>query len=210
MGIEIGAQAYTLGGACALGFFAGLFYDVLRILRRRLRLRPLSAALDLLFWIAVTAALFLYALTCGGGVLRLYMTLGVLGGGVVYFSVFSRFFLRIGFRIADAIGRFFRLLWQPFAFLGLQIKKIHRKFKNLFSSVARWYRINTVWARRRKKEESHETVGSFREADYFDFASGSFHFPSGTARPDPRRHGRAGSPRARHRRAGAKKPAADR
>jgi hypothetical protein len=69
---------------------------VLRILRRRLPLRPLSSMLDLLFWIAVSQHCFSIRLT-RRGVLRIYMR-GRSGRRHVYFSVCSRFSLRFGFR----------------------------------------------------------------------------------------------------------------
>ena len=44
----------------------GVLYDIFRILRVRLRLPLLGGILDLLFWLVVTAALFLYR---AGGIL---------------------------------------------------------------------------------------------------------------------------------------------
>ena len=52
-------QAASLGWAVLLGVAVGLLYDVLRILRVRLKLRLLGAALDFLFWLPVTAEPFI-------------------------------------------------------------------------------------------------------------------------------------------------------
>lgn len=67
MEISVAGQAAALTGAIALGLGVGLLYDLLRLLRCRLRLPLLGPALDLLFWAAVTIALFLYVIAATGG-----------------------------------------------------------------------------------------------------------------------------------------------
>ena len=61
MEISVSAQAALLAGALLLGAAVGLLYDFFRILRVRIPLKLLGALLDLVFWLAVTAALFVYA-----------------------------------------------------------------------------------------------------------------------------------------------------
>ena len=64
------AQGAAFAGGIGVGFCLGVVYDVLRVVRHRLRLPLLSGALDLLFWLAATAALFLWTLTVEGGLMR--------------------------------------------------------------------------------------------------------------------------------------------
>ena len=73
------AQVLFFTGALGLGVAVGVLYDIFRILRVRLRLPLLGGILDLLFWLVVTAALFLYTVTAGSGEVRGYLVLAVLG-----------------------------------------------------------------------------------------------------------------------------------
>ena len=70
-----------------LGMAAGLLYDLLRAFR--LKLPRLTSPLDILYCLTVSAAVFLFTLYRAQGQLRLYLWLGVLGGCVLFFSVFS-------------------------------------------------------------------------------------------------------------------------
>jgi hypothetical protein len=70
MEISVAGQAAALTGAAALGLGVGALYDLLRLLRRHMRVRVLGHVLDLLFWAAVTGVLFLYAIAATGGQVR--------------------------------------------------------------------------------------------------------------------------------------------
>ena len=59
-------QALLLGGAM------GVVYDLFRILRVRVKRPLLGPALDLLFWLGATGALFLRSEGGWGGQIRLY------------------------------------------------------------------------------------------------------------------------------------------
>lgn len=109
MEISVSAQAALLAGALLLGAAVGLLYDFFRILRVRIPLKLLGALLDLVFWLAVTAALFVYAVAAGDGAVRIYLVLGVLGGATVYFLLLSRWALKLGYLLADFLG----VLWAP-------------------------------------------------------------------------------------------------
>lgn len=147
MEISISGQAAAFGGAMALGMAAGLLYDLFRILRFRAARRVLSAGLDLLFWVAVTAALFSYALTAGNGQLRIFMILGLFLGAFLYFLLFSGLMLRLGYKTADLIALLFHFLMLPLLKSLKFLKKTKEKFKNVFHYFARWYRIkNTLRA----------------------------------------------------------------
>ena len=83
MAVSITQQLLALGSAALLGLAVGVLYDCFRILRCRLPLPLLAGLLDLLFWVLVTAALFLHALFLEGGVVRLYMVGAVFAGAVL-------------------------------------------------------------------------------------------------------------------------------
>ena len=72
MTVSVTDQALFFAGALVMGAAVGLLYDAFRILRVRVRLPLLGGVLDLLFWLVVTVALFVYTTTAGSGEVRLY------------------------------------------------------------------------------------------------------------------------------------------
>ena len=60
MEVSIEAQLAAFGGAFFIGAAAGVLYDLFRVLRVRIRIPLIGTVLDALFWILVTAALFLW------------------------------------------------------------------------------------------------------------------------------------------------------
>lgn len=125
------AQVLFFTGALGLGVAVGVLYDIFRILRVRLRLPLLGGILDLLFWLVVTAALFLYTVTAGSGEVRGYLVLAVLGGAAAYFWLLSRWFLWLGYRLADFLGLVWGLVTLPLVLLARLGKKNRKKSKKI-------------------------------------------------------------------------------
>ena len=151
MELSVTDQALTFAGAAALGIAAGLLYDLLGTVRRRAGGRVLGGVLDLLFWLLVTAVLFLYALEAGDGRLRLFMPAGAALGAGAYFLTVSPAVRRAGDRAADAAVSGYRLL--------IRGKKFFiRGCKKLFPFRPLWYTINrhngTISRNDGEKEES--------------------------------------------------------
>ena len=144
MEVSVAAQAWGLAGAVALGLGAGILYDLFRLLRHRTGSRMLEWGADLLFWAAVTGALFLYAQTAEGGEVRLYLSLGLLTGGILYFCCFSRAVLSVLGRMLDIFGKILHIFTAPARWVGNILLKIQKKMKNHFLSWARWYRIHVI------------------------------------------------------------------
>jgi len=90
MTVSVTDQALFFAGALVMGAAVGLLYDAFRILRVRVRLPLLGGVLDLLFWLVVTVALFVYTTTAGSGEVRLYIVAAVLLGAAAYFWLLSR------------------------------------------------------------------------------------------------------------------------
>lgn len=145
MEISIAEQASAFAGAILLGFAIGVLYDLLRLFRVRLPIPFLGPVLDLLFWGAVVAALFLYATGATGGQMRIYVLLSVFGGAVVYFLTLSAWVLGLGHLIADGIALLGRIMKLPFLFLRFCAKKIEKNFKNLFLYRRKWFRIEAAF-----------------------------------------------------------------
>ena len=101
MTVDVAAQGAALAQAVLLGAIAGVLYDLFRILRVRVRLPLLGPALDLTFWLVLTAALFLWSQWAWGGPVRLYGAAFLFLGGAAYFWLLSRWVLWAGYRLAD-------------------------------------------------------------------------------------------------------------
>ena len=138
------AQVLFFTGALGLGVAVGVLYDIFRILRVRLRLPLLGGILDLLFWLVVTAALFLYTVTAGSGEVRGYLVLAVLGGAAAYFWLLSRWFLWLGYRLADFLGLVWGLVTLPLVLLARLGKKIEKNAKKSFHYRRKWYKIGVL------------------------------------------------------------------
>lgn len=89
MSVTVPQQLHALAGAVLLGVVCGGWYDLLRGLRRRTASPVWTAVLDLLFWLAATAGLFLWCIRAGNGRVQLVLCLAVAVGGWGYFRWLS-------------------------------------------------------------------------------------------------------------------------
>ena len=116
----------------------GLFYDLLRCVRYRVRGRIFCALLDLLFWCAVTAALFLWSVAAGRGVVRFSVCAALFLGAAAYLHFFSPVCFPLLSTLTGLLIRLARLLGAPFRAAGgcaEMRKKIYPFFqKTLFIS----------------------------------------------------------------------------
>ena len=110
MEVYIRLQLQTAGAALALGWAAGLLYDLLRTARLALRRRWVTHVTDLLYVLAVGWALLRFALTIGQGELRLYVLPCAALGSIGYLYLFSRWLRplwRFWAGVAAVFGGFF-------------------------------------------------------------------------------------------------------
>lgn len=144
MDISVSGQAAALAGALLLGFLIGLAYDLLRIPRAYIRIPLLGETLDLLFWLAATAALFFYAVYAGNGEVRIYMALALMGGATVYFLALSHWVRALSGLMVAAVTAVVKIMLLPFVKAAEVLKKIQRKFKNSFSSRWKRYKMRQI------------------------------------------------------------------
>ena len=130
MRLELMGQLAAFGQSILLGAALALVYDLLRPLRRR---RPgWTAGLDGLYCLSVGLGLFFFTLRLTGGQLRLYALLGALGGGVLFFSLFSAPLRPLWDFWADTAGFLWHLIWIPWIWWKNFCKKLWAWGKNLF------------------------------------------------------------------------------
>lgn len=113
MTADVTAQAWAVVQAIGLGLAAGLLYDLFRVLRVRVHVPLLGPLLDLLFWITLTAVLFVWSQWAWGGMVRLYGAVFLFFGGCVYFWLLSSGVLWVGYRLADLVTFVLKILVLP-------------------------------------------------------------------------------------------------
>ena len=133
--------------AILLGMAAALLYDLLRAFR--LRLPRLTSALDILYCMAAGLAVFLFMLRRAQGQLRLYLLLGAVGGGVLFFTAFSPFLRPVWDFWVDTLAFLLHLTAIPLRGAENLCKKIGRWGKNLFYFIRKCYTIKTTRGNRR-------------------------------------------------------------
>lgn len=142
MEIYIGQQLADLGGSMLLGIVCGTVYDLLRPIRlRRKNSKALTHTVDALYILLVLLGVFLFALRIGKGEFRLFMLCGFVGGIVVYYLLLSKLLRPLWDFWAEAVARFFALLWKPFALMGDLAKKVGGLLKKYFHFLHKYATI---------------------------------------------------------------------
>ena len=105
------------------------------------------------------------------GEIRLYVFIGMFGGGVIYFLVFSTFVVRAGKAILGFTAAVLKIAVMPFVwvlkffrFILRSIKKDLKYLKKLFQFLQKGYTISNMAGvpRRRQKELSRRDACSKR------------------------------------------------
>jgi hypothetical protein len=163
MEISLSGQLATFAMAALLGGFAGLFYDALAIIAMRVRFNFIRALFDVLFCLSVVFALFGFAMTVGGGELRLFALLAFGLGALAYYLTLSGFVRSIGGFVLDTLIKAVLFLLSPLFALYMLIKKIHKYFTNLFHFCKK--RVIMVF---RAGEGRKARARLYRKGDRFD------------------------------------------
>ena len=82
------------------------------------------------FWLVLTGVLFLWSQWAWGGPVRLYGAAFLFLGGAVYFGLFSRWLLWLGYRLADLITAILKILALPLFALNRLVKKLKKLLGN--------------------------------------------------------------------------------
>ena len=134
MTADIAQQLQGLCRAVLLGGGLGILYDLMRIIRRRIRLPGVEYTLDFLFWVIATVALFLFSHEAWNGQIRLYGALFCLLGGSAYFWGISPLVLSVLLRLTALIETVFGILTFPCRSLQRVFKRFGKFAKTSFLS----------------------------------------------------------------------------
>ena len=142
-------QLIETAAALALGAAAGLFYDGLRVIRRRLPIKLVTLLCDFVFSTTAGCAIFVLGMTIGGGRQRALTAVLAVLGAVMYFLTITRFATYILEGVADLISLFTRLLSYPVAFLLKTMKYFAIFSKKVFNYLFGWYIFRETYFIRR-------------------------------------------------------------
>lgn len=136
-------QLCLLGLSVLLGAGGALLYDIIRTavrLRRRAR-NWLTHLADGLYAIAMLAVLAVFTRRYGGGELRLFMVLGILGGAALYFLLPAALLRPLWEFWAETVAQTLHLLCVPAALIGKLMKKFYRRAKKDFLFYRKYAKI---------------------------------------------------------------------
>lgn len=149
MGIYITEQVRVFLLSVLLGFAVGALYDMVGAVR--LRWPRVTPVLDVGYGLCLLGAVFLFVLRQGQGQLRLFVLLGVAGGGVLFFTGLSPWLRPVWCFWVDCLVWLGKILVLPGVIFGNLLKLFRNYLKKLFYF---WHKCSTIYyhriARRRK------------------------------------------------------------
>jgi len=164
MEISIAEQTRALLLAGAAGVAFGLLYDILRIVRRAFKSALLTAALDLIFWLASAVGALCFMLAVTGGRLRLFTAVGAALGAAFYFLTLSSVVLAVGFAVTKILRKLLIFAARPIKALLRYARKRAVELKNFFKRDCKTLRERCIMLRMDNtliREHRHD-VGSGR------------------------------------------------
>lgn len=144
--LSMSGQARLFLLTVAIGLGAGLLYDAFRLMRQYIKQRDiLTHAQDLIFWLIVAAVMFYIFLNYYFGQIHGFTFLGAGLGMLLYFTLLSRYFMRMGRAVVDFIAKALQylanLLMMPFrAFFNMlkpPVRHIKGKINQFIRQIAR-------------------------------------------------------------------------
>jgi len=161
MEIFISAQLVQAGSALLVGLAAGLYYDVLRAIRRRTGGAGMTIFLDIFFWIGLLGLLFTQTMVVGAGVARIFMLAVNSCGFMVHFLIFSKFTLYLVEKCIDLMSGVIRRIMAPIRWMQIKGKKNWEKRKKSFQKLDKCYIIqkNNWRIMRKRRARQEEGVG---------------------------------------------------
>ncbi len=132
MSVSVASQLTALLGGAVLGIGVGLLYDLLGSVRRRLSGPIRRSLLDLLFWLCTTAALFLWSVCAGGGVVQVSVCAALFLGTAAYLRTLSPFCRNAFDALIGLLSSFLHFVGAPFRLFCLLVSKSINFFENFF------------------------------------------------------------------------------
>jgi hypothetical protein len=180
-----------------LGVVAGMIYDTLGEIRRRIGSKVVAGILDTLYWLICLSALFTLGLSAGGGNQRLFISALAVVGIILYFLLLGRAFREILNFFGDGIGYIGDTLCAPLKKLWNFSINLLLSVKKLFSYWKKRYKIGVKnKASTRAERTAHprgdkieiQTYRYFYEVNNYTTADLRSDKPNETSRENSRRN----------------------
>jgi len=152
MELAVSFQLYQAGTALLLGIAAGLFYDMLRTIRHRIKRTGVTLCFDILYWLALAIALFAQTMIIGQGFLQIFLLFANFCGALVYFTALSAQTRRILGEMTDKLVWISLFLTKPIRKIWSKGRKWIGRHKKDFRKRAKHYIINLNFYRKTKKQ----------------------------------------------------------
>ena len=147
-------QAYLFYIFFLVGVLVGLLFDIFRVLRKCFKHSDLTTIFqDVIFFILSSAIITYTVFKFNSGIFRSYVAFGIGTGLIAYLIIFSKTFIKINVKILQTITKTFkliikvvlfpiiffftllkRLLFKPFSFIIINIKKF---LKNILNNTSK-------------------------------------------------------------------------
>ena len=119
--VSIAEQSAMFIGSVVAGFIMGMFFDMLRALKKTLRIKKFMPVLDSVFWFFCLIISFAALYITGDGIFRWFAVFGFLTGVTLYmltiskptmkFMIISLKFIK---KVVDGIKKIIRMIFSPF------------------------------------------------------------------------------------------------
>jgi len=118
-----------------VGILVGVAFDFYRVLRGKIKpKRLITDIFDLLFAIIVTIIIFIALIYSNGGVIRIYVFVGVLLGEIIYYWLFSDYIILLFSKLIEFIYYIIGKL-KNFTLL------IYNNIKKIIINIQNWLKI---------------------------------------------------------------------
>ena len=124
------------------GFAVGFIYDIFKVFRMVIPHYKFFVQIeDFIYWIFSALGLFFIMLQKNSGEIRAFLIGGAFIGMILYFCIFSKFFLKVSDRILLFIKKIFKLVFKAVSLPFVTIFKLFKKlfydsfFKGIFDGI---------------------------------------------------------------------------
>lgn len=146
---SITGQIFSFFTTVCIGLLAGILFDVYRVLRGLWKPRKLGTFIgDMIFWVLLTALVFILLLVGNWGEIRVYVFLGIALGCWWYFKAFSKKNQQILMRLFKFLSKILKVMGRIIIWPFKMLEKIFIVPLGLFSTA---FQASFNFARERVK-----------------------------------------------------------
>lgn len=111
MVIPLAFQFRILLFSLLAGIITGLLFDLYRVFRGFNNSKVLTVIEDMLFWVLCALLVFVFLLYTNYAFVGVYVYLYIALGVYLYLRFFSKYFLKIQYKLLSSLAKFFRVIF---------------------------------------------------------------------------------------------------